>query len=63
MQLIVRLYDPTAGEVLLDGENVSQFNLKNLRDLVVHLGQDTILFSGSIEENLTLGKAVEPAIL
>ena len=54
-QLIPRLYDVTDGEVLVDGVNVKDYGLKNLRDGVGMVLQKNVLFSGSIEENLRWG--------
>lgn len=55
VQLIPRLYDVTEGEVLVDGVNVKEYGLKNLRDGVGMVLQKNVLFSGTIEENLRWG--------
>jgi len=55
VQLLVRLYDPTAGEVRVDGIAVSQWPLARLRAAVATVPQDTFLFSTTIEDNLALG--------
>ena len=55
VQLIPRLYDVTDGEVLVDGVNVKDYGLKNLRDGVGNGTSENVLFSGSIEENLRWG--------
>ena len=55
VQLIPRLYDVSGGEVLVDGINVKDYSLKNLRDGVGMVLQKNVLFSGSIEENLKWG--------
>ena len=55
VQLIPRLYDVIDGEVLVDGTNVKEYSLKNLRDGVGMVLQKNVLFSGSIEENLRWG--------
>lgn len=55
VQLIPRLYDVTEGEVLVDGVNVKDYSLKNLRDGVGMVLQKNVLFSGSIEDNLRWG--------
>ena len=55
VQLIPRLYDVTDGEVLVDGVNVKDYGLKNLRDGVGMVLQKNVLFSGSIEEKSSLG--------
>ncbi len=55
VQLIPRLYDADLGEVLVDGVNVKDYKLKNLRDAVAMVLQKNVLFSGTIEENLRWG--------
>ena len=55
VQLIPRLYDVDEGEVLVDGINVKDYSLKNLRDGVGMVLQKNTLFSGTIEENLKWG--------
>lgn len=55
VQLIPRLYDVTAGKVLVDDVDVREYSLKNLRDGVGMVLQKNVLFSGTIEENLRWG--------
>lgn len=55
VNLIARLYDVDSGAVLVDGVNVKDYSLKNLRDGVSMVLQNNILFSGSIAENLRWG--------
>lgn len=55
VQLIPRLYDVIEGEVLVDGINVKDYSLKNLRDGVGMVLQKNVLFSGTIEDNLRWG--------
>ncbi|MCR4962206.1 MAG: ABC transporter ATP-binding protein/permease [Lachnospiraceae bacterium] len=55
VQMIPRLYDVDEGEVLVDGVNVKDYSLKNLRDGVSMVLQKNLLFSGSIIENLKWG--------
>ncbi len=56
VQLIPRLYDVSAGELLIDGHNVKEFPLSHLRDTVGMVLQKNTLFSGSIWDNLRWGK-------
>ncbi len=55
VQLIPRLYDVSGGQVLVDGVDVREYSLKNLRDGVGMVLQKNVLFSGTIEENLRWG--------
>ena len=55
VSLIPRLYDTDEGEVLVDGVNVKDYSLYNLREGVGMVLQKNILFSGSIEDNLKWG--------
>ena len=57
VSMIPRLYDVDGGEVLVDGVNVKDYSLKNLRDGVGMVLQKNLLFSGTIEENLRWGDA------
>jgi len=55
VQLIPRLYDAGEGEVLVDGINVKDYAIRNLREGVGMVLQKNVLFSGTIEENLRWG--------
>jgi len=55
VSMIPRLYDVDAGEVLVDGVNVKDYSLDNLRSGVGMVLQKNVLFSGSVEENLRWG--------
>jgi len=55
-QLIPRLYDVTAGSVSIDGVDVRDLSLKQLRTVVATAFEDPTLFSMSARENLTLGR-------
>ena len=55
VQMIPRLYDVDEGEVLVDGVNVKDYTLENLREGVGMVLQKNVLFSGSILENLMWG--------
>ena len=53
--LIPRFYDITAGEILIDGHNIKEYNLRSLREAMGIVSQETILFNDSIENNIRLG--------
>lgn len=55
VSLIPRLYEADSGEILVDGVNVKDYSLHNLREGVGMVLQKNILFSGSIEDNLRWG--------
>ena len=55
VSLIPRLYDADEGEVLVDGVNVKEYSLKNLREGVGMVLQKNVLFSGSVKDNLKWG--------
>ncbi|MCI8299708.1 MAG: ABC transporter ATP-binding protein [Lachnospiraceae bacterium] len=57
VHLIPRFYDATAGEVLIQGKNVKEFSLEELRQKVGIVMQKAVLFQGTIRENLCWGKA------
>lgn len=51
-QLIPRFYDPTAGQVLIDSQDIHHVTLASLRQKIAPVLQDTYLFNGSIAENI-----------
>lgn len=55
VQMIPRLYDATKGQVLVDGVDVRDYSIRNLRNGVGMVLQKNVLFSGTIEENLRWG--------
>lgn len=54
--LIPRFYDPTEGEILIDGQNIRRVTLQSLRSSVGVVQQDVYLFSGSVYENIAYGR-------
>lgn len=56
MNLLCRFVDATSGEVLVDGVNVKDWNLYDLRDNIGMAMQDIFLFSGTIEGNIAYGR-------
>jgi len=56
VSLIPRLYDADEGEILVDGINVKDYSLENLREKIAVVLQKNTLFSGTIAENLRWGK-------
>src|SRR5947208_2996437 len=54
--LIPRFYDPTCGAVCINGEDIRNYSLQSLREQISLVLQDTLLFSGSIRENIAFGR-------
>ncbi|MFU8883389.1 MAG: ABC transporter ATP-binding protein [Rhodobacterales bacterium] len=56
LNLVLRLYDPVEGRVLIDGQDISKASFASLRSKIAFVGQDTFLFSASVLENLRLAR-------
>lgn len=54
--LLLRFYDITSGEITVDGKNIYDYDLENLRGNMSIVPQDVILFGGTIRENIAYGK-------
>ncbi len=59
--LVPRLYDVTSGAVLLDGTDVREIDLRDLRRQVAYVGQDVMLFNDTIRNNIAFGMEAVPA--
>ncbi len=57
IELIPRLMDATKGEVLVNGVNVKEYNLNYLHDLIGYVPQKAVMFSGSVNYNVSFGEA------
>lgn len=55
INLIPRFYDTSRGDILFDGINIKNYNLKSLRNRIGIVPQKSVLFSGTLRENMTLG--------
>ncbi len=63
IQLLLRIFDPTAGEILIDGKNLNGLNLKKWKDQIGYVPQDVFLFSDTIENNIAFGaQASDPQL-
>ncbi|WP_457551633.1 ABC transporter ATP-binding protein [Desulfobacula sp.] len=58
IQLIPRLYNTSTGKVLLDGLDLNTLNLDSLRQQIALMPQESFLFSGTIRENILMGRGV-----
>ena len=57
MSLIPRFYDPSAGAVLVDGIDVRDYRVRALRDQIGYVLQETVLFRGTVRDNIAYGRA------
>ena len=55
-ELMPRFYDPSVGEILVDGKPLKSFTQESLRRKISLVSQDTVLFNDTIRENIALGK-------
>ena len=56
IKLLLRFYDPSHGDIRIDGQPIRDINLRSLRGAIGLVSQDVYLFEGSIRENLAYGK-------
>ncbi|HLH92666.1 MAG TPA: ABC transporter ATP-binding protein [Xanthobacteraceae bacterium] len=56
LNLILRFYDPQGGKITIDGQDVTAVSRRSLRRQIAYVGQDVRLFSGSIRDNIALGR-------
>ena len=59
IKLLLRVYDPTEGEILLNGRNIKEYNLQKYRALFATAFQDNRMFSMSVADNVTLGEDIK----
>ncbi|MDQ7075462.1 MAG: lipid A export permease/ATP-binding protein MsbA [Gammaproteobacteria bacterium] len=60
--LLTRLYEPQAGDILLDDQPITEVSLASLRDQLAYVGQDVTLFNDSIANNIAYGKLAESSL-
>lgn len=63
VQLIPRLYNLTGGTLLIDDHEISRLDPDHIREHIAFMPQEAFLFSGTIEENILLGRQVDPSRL
>lgn len=56
LSLILRLYDPEVGRILIDGQDIREYTLNSLRQQISVVLQDSVLFAVSVRENIAYGK-------
>ena len=59
INLIPRFYDATSGEILIDGVDIRDMTLNDVREQIGYVPQKGVLFTGTIESNLKYGKNFE----
>lgn len=57
VNLVLRFYDPNLGQVLIDGVDIREYNLKQLRERMGLVMQEPTLFNYTIRENILYGKS------
>ena len=57
ISLLERFYDPTAGQILVDGQEISALNINDYRRLFALVSQEPTVYQGTIQENIVLGSA------
>jgi ABC-type transport system involved in Fe-S cluster assembly fused permease/ATPase subunit len=55
-RLLLRFHDPRAGQVLIDGTDIRDLDLRSLRVAIGYVSQDVFLFQGTVRENLAFGR-------
>ena len=55
INLVPRLYDATDGEVLVDGVNVKEYEIKELNNRIGYIPQTAVMFTGTVEDNISYG--------
>lgn len=56
VNLLLRFYDPTAGRVIIDGQDIREYTLESLREQIAIVLQESVLFNSSIRENIAYGR-------
>jgi ATP-binding cassette subfamily B protein len=54
-RLLMRMYDPQSGQILIDGRSIKDFNLKHFRSQIGYVPQEVFLFSDSLARNIAFG--------
>jgi subfamily B ATP-binding cassette protein MsbA len=63
VNLLPRFYDLSAGALLVDGDDVRQYDLHNLREQIALVSQDVVLFDDTIRNNIAFGRKADPAAI
>jgi ATP-binding cassette subfamily B protein len=60
MDLMVRMFEPTEGQILINGKDIREYRLKELRNTIGYVPQDVFLFSDTIKDNIGFGLTETP---
>jgi len=63
INLLLRFYDPQSGTITLDDNNIKDLNIKWLRSQIGYVGQEPVLFSGTIADNIAYGLDIDKSKL
>lgn len=55
IKLLLRFYDPQSGQISIDGQNIHEYNLEDLRRSISFVSQEAFLFQGTVRENIAYG--------
>jgi ABC-type lipopolysaccharide export system ATPase subunit len=58
MALLLRFYDPLSGQIYLDEHAITELNVRWLRAQIGYVGQEPVLFSGTVAENIARGRKI-----
>jgi subfamily B ATP-binding cassette protein MsbA len=61
VRLLPRLYEPTAGKITIDGHDIRELSLENLRQHIAYVGQEVTLFNDTVASNIAYGRRGEVA--
>jgi ABC-type sugar transport system ATPase subunit len=59
INLLLRFYDPLSGTVSLDGVNIKDLNVRWLRSQIGYVGQEPVLYAGSVADNIACGLSTD----
>lgn len=60
IQLLMRIYPPLSGDILIDGRNIKEYNLYSLRRQIGVVNQEPTLFMGTVKDNILYDQTVAP---
>jgi len=59
VNMLIRFYDPSSGQIFINGTNIKEFSLKNLRDSIAIVTQRVYIFNDSVAANVAYGKQID----